>query len=179
MLKCVLFEAIVSPSICQEVMGLDAMIFVFWMLSFESAFSLFSFKALKFLFTFCHKGGVICISEVTDIFPCNLDSSLCFIQPSILHFIFLTQWNCEPCCIGPPKTDGHGGDFWQNVIHWRREWQTTSVFLSWEPCKLLRWVNSTEVDSGVCQEAEKTTVVASSQPSRCKKRIEIWFLIPV
>ena len=28
---------------------------------------------------------------------------------------------------------GHGGEFWQNVIHWKREWQTTSVFLPWEP----------------------------------------------
>ena len=31
-------------------------------------------------FTFCHKGGVICISEVIDISPRNLDSSLCFFQ---------------------------------------------------------------------------------------------------
>ena len=23
--------------------------------------------------------------------------------------------------------------FWQDVVHWRREWQTTSVFLPWEP----------------------------------------------
>ena len=30
-------------------------------------------------------GGVICISEVIDISPCNLDSSLCFIQSSISH----------------------------------------------------------------------------------------------
>ena len=36
-------------------------------------------------FTFCHKGGVICISKVVDISPGNLDSGLCFIQPSILH----------------------------------------------------------------------------------------------
>ena len=28
---------------------------------------------------------------------------------------------------------GHGGVLWQNVILWRREWQTTSVFLPWEP----------------------------------------------
>ena len=28
---------------------------------------------------------------------------------------------------------GHGGEFWQNVVHWRREWQKTSVFLPWEP----------------------------------------------
>ena len=27
---------------------------------------------------------------------------------------------------------GHGGEFWQNVVHQRREWQTTSVFLPWE-----------------------------------------------
>ena len=25
------------------------------------------------------------------------------------------------------------GGFWQNVVHWAREWQTTSVFLPWEP----------------------------------------------
>ena len=34
--------SIVSPSICHEVMGLDAMIFVFWMLNFKPTFSLFS-----------------------------------------------------------------------------------------------------------------------------------------
>ena len=27
---------------------------------------------------------------------------------------------------------GHGGEFWQNMVPWRREWQTTSV-LPWEP----------------------------------------------
>ena len=56
--------SIVSPSICYEVMGPDAMILVFWMLSFKPAFSLSSFiMKLKFLFAFCHKGSVICISE--------------------------------------------------------------------------------------------------------------------
>ena len=35
----------------------------------------------------CHLGhkGVICISEVIDISPSNLDSSLCFFQPSVPH----------------------------------------------------------------------------------------------
>ena len=42
-------------------------------------------EAPWFLFTFCLKGGAICISEVTDISPGNLDSTLCFIQPGILH----------------------------------------------------------------------------------------------
>ena len=28
---------------------------------------------------------------------------------------------------------GHGGEFWQNVVRWRREWQAASVFLPCEP----------------------------------------------
>ena len=43
--------SIVSPSICHEVMGQDAMILVFWMLSFKPAFSLSSFT-FKRLFSF-------------------------------------------------------------------------------------------------------------------------------
>jgi len=39
--------SIVSPSICHEVMGPDAMIFVFWMLSFKPTFSLSSFTFIK------------------------------------------------------------------------------------------------------------------------------------
>ena len=41
----------VSPSICHEVMGLDAMILVFWMLSVEPTFSLSSFTFIKRLFS--------------------------------------------------------------------------------------------------------------------------------
>ena len=41
----------VSPSICHEVMGLDAMILVFWMLSFKPTFSLSSFTFIKRLFS--------------------------------------------------------------------------------------------------------------------------------
>ena len=41
----------VSPSICHEVMGQDAMILVFWMLSFKPTFSLSFFTFLKRLFS--------------------------------------------------------------------------------------------------------------------------------
>ena len=41
----------VSPSISHEVMGPDAMIFVFWMLSFKPTFSLSSFTLIKRLFS--------------------------------------------------------------------------------------------------------------------------------
>ena len=40
-----------SPSICHGVMGLDATILVFWMLSFKTAFSLSSFTFIKRLFS--------------------------------------------------------------------------------------------------------------------------------
>ena len=43
--------SIVSPSICHEVMELDLLIFVFWMLSFKPAFSLSSFTYIKRLFS--------------------------------------------------------------------------------------------------------------------------------
>ena len=41
----------VSPSIFHEVKGPDAMIFVFWMLSFQPTFSLSSFTFIKRLFS--------------------------------------------------------------------------------------------------------------------------------
>ena len=43
--------SIVSPSICHEVMGPDAMILVFLMLSFKPTFSLSSFTFIKRLFS--------------------------------------------------------------------------------------------------------------------------------
>ena len=41
----------VSPSICHDVMGPDAMILVFWMLNFKPTFSLSSFTFIKRLFS--------------------------------------------------------------------------------------------------------------------------------
>ena len=40
----------VSPSTCHEVVGLDAMILIFWMLNFKPAFWLYSFTFIKRLF---------------------------------------------------------------------------------------------------------------------------------
>ena len=72
--------SIVSPSICHEVMGPNAMILAFWMLSFNFFTLLFHFhqEALQFFFTFCHKGWCHLHTEVIDISPSNLDSRLVF-----------------------------------------------------------------------------------------------------
>ena len=76
-----------SLSICHEVMGPDAMVlgfvlfccFFFLMLSFSPAFLLLFHlhqESLYFLFIFCYQSVTLCISEVVDISPSNLDSSL-------------------------------------------------------------------------------------------------------
>ena len=86
--------SIVSPSICHEMMGPDAMILVLecWVLSqvFYSLLSLF----IKRLFSssLLSKGGFIFISEVTGISPGNLDS----LHFSILVLIFIIWSNWAP-----------------------------------------------------------------------------------
>ena len=53
----------VSPSICHEVMGLDAMILVFWMLSFKPTFSLSSFITRFFSSSLLSAISVVVICE--------------------------------------------------------------------------------------------------------------------
>ena len=61
------------PSICHEMMGLDAVILVFLMPSFKPMFLLLSFTLIKRLFSY---SSLSAIYEVFDISPRNLDSSL-------------------------------------------------------------------------------------------------------
>ena len=65
------------PSICHDVMGPDAMILVFLILSFKLTFSLSSFTLVKrFFICFLHYSGIIHVSEMVDISPGKLDSNL-------------------------------------------------------------------------------------------------------
>ena len=64
----------VSPSISHEVMGPDAMILVFWMLSFKPTFSLSSFTFIKRLFS---------SSSLSAITECNLRFLWCTSFPRI------------------------------------------------------------------------------------------------
>ena len=59
----------VSPSICHEVMGPDAMIFIFWMLSFKPTFSLSSFTFIKRLFSSSLSAIRVMSSAYLNIFP--------------------------------------------------------------------------------------------------------------
>ena len=77
--------SIVSQSICCEVMGLDAMILVFWMLSFKPTFSLSYCTIIKRLFSSSLLSAIRMVSsvylEVVDISSHNLNSSLWLIHP--------------------------------------------------------------------------------------------------
>ena len=54
----------VSSSICHEVMGPDAMIFVFWMSIFKPTFSLSSFTFIKRLFSSSSLSAIRVVSSV-------------------------------------------------------------------------------------------------------------------
>ena len=54
----------VSPSIWHEVMGLDAMILIFWMLNFKPTFSLSSFTFIKRLFSSSSLSAIRVMSSV-------------------------------------------------------------------------------------------------------------------
>ena len=62
---------------------------VFWMLSFKTVFSHSSFTFIKSLFSssslYVIRVVSSALSAVVDISPGNLDSSLCFFQPSVSH----------------------------------------------------------------------------------------------
>ena len=57
--------SIVFSSICHEVMGPDAMILVFWMLSFKPTFSLSSFTFIKRLFS---SSSICAIRVVSSVY---------------------------------------------------------------------------------------------------------------
>ena len=67
-----------------------------WGLSqlFHSPLSLSS-KGSSSFFAFCHKSGVICISEVIDISPSNLDSSLWKFSKFKDNYYYNVFWKLE------------------------------------------------------------------------------------
>ena len=83
--------SIVFQSLCNEVMELDAIIFVFWMLSFKPTFSLSSFTFIKrlfsFLFAFWHKCGVICILRLLIFLPAILIPA-CALYSPVFHMMY-------------------------------------------------------------------------------------------
>ena len=113
---------IVSSSICHEMMGLDAMIFSFWMLNFKPTFSLSSFTFIKMFFSSSSLSAIRVVSSAylrllkclpTVLIPACASSNLAFcmmysayklnkqcdnIQPWRIPFPILNQ-SVIPCLI--------------------------------------------------------------------------------
>ena len=98
--------SIVSPSICYEVMGLNAMIFIFWMLSFKPTFSLYSFTFIKRLFS-SSLSAINMVSSAylrsliflpTILIPVCASSILTFCMMYSAYKLNKQGDNIQPCC---------------------------------------------------------------------------------
>ena len=78
----------VSSSICHEVMGWDAMILVFWMLSFKPTFSLSSFTFIKRPFNYSSLSAIRVVSSaylrLLIFLPANLIPACASSSPAFL-----------------------------------------------------------------------------------------------
>ena len=114
-------------------MGPDAVILVFWVLSFKPTFSLsshFHQEAFESLFTFCHKNGVICVSEVIDISSATCDlipatffnslTNILYPYPHACHAKVLTVlYNRNPKKLPPPTKklfQSHANMLWDAML---------------------------------------------------------------
>ena len=80
--------SIVSPSICHKVMGPDAMIFVFWMLSFKPTFSLSSF-----IKRFLSSSSLSAIRVVSSAYLRLLIFLLAILIPVAVYRWMVRMWN--------------------------------------------------------------------------------------
>ena len=99
--------SIVSPSICHEVMGPDAMIFFFWMLSFKPIFLLSSFIFIKKLFSSSSLFAIRVVSSAylrllifiqANLIQACASSSLEFLMMYSAYMLSKQGDNIQPWC---------------------------------------------------------------------------------
>ena len=97
----------VSPSICREMMEPDAMILVFWMLSFKPTFSLSSYTFMKSLFSSSSHSAIRVVSSAylrlliflpTILIPVCASSSLAFLMMYSAYKLNQQSDNIQPWC---------------------------------------------------------------------------------
>ena len=106
--------SIVSPSISYEVTGPDAMILVFWMLSFKPSFSLSSFTFIKRLFSSSSLSAIKVVSPaylrlliflLTILIPAYASSSLAFLMMYSAYKLNKQGDSIQPWCTPFPIWD--------------------------------------------------------------------------
>ena len=97
----------VYPSISHEVMGPDAMIFVFWMLSFKPTFSLSTFPFIKRLLSSSSLYAIRVVSSaylrwliflLAILIPACASSSPAFLRMYSAYKLNKQGDNIQPCC---------------------------------------------------------------------------------
>ena len=101
------------------------------------AFNLFQYQALSQRVSYSHQVTSLGISpskEYSGLIPLEL-TGLISLQSKGLSRVFSNITVQKHQFFGPQLSFWSNSHIhtWQNVVHWRREWQTTSVFLPWEP----------------------------------------------
>ena len=109
--------SIFSPFICHEVIGLDAMIFIFWMLSFKPTFSLSSFTFIKRLFSSSFSAIKVVSSAYLRLLMCMVYSAYKLNKPGD---------NIQPWCTPFPILN-------QSIIPW-----PVLTVASWPAYRFLR-----------------------------------------
>ena len=99
--------SIVSPSICHELIGLDAMIFIFWILSSKLGILLSSFTLIKMLFSSSLLSAIRLVSTAylrlliflpAILIPACASPSLAFRMMYSEYKLNKQGENIEPCC---------------------------------------------------------------------------------
>ena len=134
------------PSICHEVMGLDAIIFVFLMLSFKPTFALSFFTFIKRLFSSSSLSAIRVVSSaylrlliflLAILIPACVSSSVCIYKVNHgLHFcISQRDWACtDDVAVRALITCLSGSDQWltgadQGTVHALIRW----LIRNWPP----------------------------------------------
>ena len=122
--------SIVSPSICHEVMGPNAMILVFWILSFKPAFSLSSFTFIKRLFSSSSLSAIRVVSSA-------------YLRLLILYLITI-KWNQKNgqrnwIGISPRKRYKWLTGIWK-IVQYHQSSEKYKSKLHWGRSHLMEWL---------------------------------------
>ena len=126
----------VSPSICHEVMGPDAMILVFWMLNCRPTFSLSSFTFIKRLFSSSSLSAVrvylrLLIFLSAILIPACASSSPAFLMMYSAAAAAKSLQSCPTLC--DPIDGSPSGSAVSGILQARTlEWVSTSFSNAWK-----------------------------------------------
>ena len=180
--------SIVSTSICHEVMGPDAMILVFWILSFKPAFSLSSFTFINRFFSSSSLSAIRVVSSASLSLLIFLPAILipaCASSSPAFHIMY------SSCKLDKQGNHIHPFPIWNQsivpcpvltVASWlayrflRRQVRWSGIPISWRISHSLLW--SAQVKGfGVANKAEVDVFLESLAFAKIQRMLAFWSLV--